>query len=170
MRLDREGVDVHVGVGAESARDHRTLGMRPGLLGRELSAADELGDERVVLGQLLEPAVPDQICARIADVAEGDGPVPDERHGQRRSHPGGRGVLARALVDAPVCLLDQLSDAALPTAGRALVLAHGAGGEARRELARLRAAHAVGDREEWRLDDVVVLVSPALLPRVRAVA
>src|SRR5439155_2541113 len=40
----------------------------------------------------------------------------------------------------------------------------------RRELAGLGAAHAVGDREERRRDDVLVLVSPALLAGVRAVA
>ena len=48
---------------AEGPGDHRALGMRPGLLGGELAATNELGDERVVLGQLLELAVPDQVCA-----------------------------------------------------------------------------------------------------------
>src|SRR5204862_2634817 len=61
-------------------------------------------------------------------------------------------------------------DAPLAAAGGAFVLPHGSGGEARRELAGLRAAHAVGDREERRRDDVLVLVSPALLAGVRAVA
>ena len=36
-RLDRERVDVDVGVGAERARDHRALRVRLGLLGRELA-------------------------------------------------------------------------------------------------------------------------------------
>ena len=70
--LDLEGVDVDVGVGAERARDHRALRVRLGLLRRELAAADELGDERVVLGQLLELAVADEVRARVADVADPD--------------------------------------------------------------------------------------------------
>src|SRR5207248_8331110 len=167
---DREGVGVDVRVGAERAGDHRALGMGLGVLGGELAAADELGDERVVLGHLLELAVANQVGPRVADVAEGDRVALDERDGHRRPHPGCRRVLARALIDAPVRLLDQLRDAALAAAGGAFVLAHGAGGEARRELAGLRAAHAVGDREERRRDDVFVLVSPALLAGVRAVA
>ena len=51
---DRERVDVDVGVGAERARDHRALRVHLGLLRRELAAAHELGDERVVVGELLE--------------------------------------------------------------------------------------------------------------------
>ena len=56
----REGVDVDVGIGAERARDHRALRVRLGLLGRELAAADELADERVVVRQLLELALADR--------------------------------------------------------------------------------------------------------------
>src|SRR5258707_989461 len=39
-------------------------------------------------------------------------------------------------------------------------------GEGRRNLAGARAAHAVGDREQWRLEDVRVLVVMALAARV----
>src|SRR5439155_19390622 len=103
-------------------------------------------------------------------MAEGNVPVRGERHRHGRPHSRGGGVLARALVDAPVRLLDQLGNATLAAARRALVLADGAGGKARRELARLRASHPVGDREERRLDDVVVFVPAPLLARVGAVA
>src|SRR6266566_456399 len=103
-------------------------------------------------------------------MAENNVPVPDERHRHRRPHPRRCGVLARALVDAPVRLLDQLGDAALAAAGRALVLADGAGSEARGKFPGLRAAHAVGDGEERRLDDVGILVPTALLARVSGVA
>ena len=41
-----------------------------GLLGGELSPAHELGDQRVVVGQLLELAVAQHVCARVADVPE----------------------------------------------------------------------------------------------------
>ena len=70
LRLDGERVDVDVGVGAERTRDHRALGVGLGLLGRELAAADELGDQRVVLGQLLELAVADQVGAAVPHVGE----------------------------------------------------------------------------------------------------
>ena len=79
LGLDRERVDVDVGLGAERARDHRALRVRLRLLGRELAAAHELGDERVVVGQLLELAVADAVGARVADVAERDVPVARRR-------------------------------------------------------------------------------------------
>src|SRR5262249_9643233 len=117
-----------------------------------------------------EPAVTDQVGARVADVAEDDAPVADQRDGHRRPHPRGGCVLARTLVHPAVRLLDDLRDAALAAALCAFVLADRAGGEARRKLARLGAAHAVGDREERGLDDVVVLVPAPLLAGVGPVA
>ncbi len=53
-RLDREHVDVDVRVGAERTRDHGALRVHLGLFGRQLAAPHELGDERVVVGELLE--------------------------------------------------------------------------------------------------------------------
>ena len=90
--------------------------MALGLLGRELAAADELGDQRVVLGQLLELAVADQVGARVADVADRDVAVLDERDRHRRAHPRGGGVLRLPLVDAAVGLLDQVVDPLLAAA------------------------------------------------------
>ena len=79
--------------------------------GRQLAAPHELGDERVVVGQLLEPVVAQQVRARVADVAE-------RRRGRRARRarrsssspcPHVDGVGRRALVHAPVRLLDQLA-------------------------------------------------------------
>ena len=153
-RLDGEGVDVDLGLGAERAGDHRALRVHLGLLGRELAAAHELGDERVVLGQLLELAVAQQVGARVADVAD------------RRRFPSAwnsatvivvpipeaDASLSRPLVDAQVRRLDQRDDAALGPLGRGRgrVSRSALGGERRGDLARLRAAHPVGDREERR--------------------
>ena len=50
-----------------------------GLLRGELAAADELGDERVVVGELLERPVANQVRPRVADVADRDAVVLDER-------------------------------------------------------------------------------------------
>ena len=69
--VDRERVDVDVRIGAERARDHRPLWMHLRGLRRQLAAPDQLGDERMVVGQLLEPVVAQQVGARVADVAEG---------------------------------------------------------------------------------------------------
>ena len=85
-----------------------------------------------------------------------------ERDRHRRAHPGGGRVLARALEDAPVRLLDQRGDPLLPAARVRVGLIEHRGGEARRHLARLGAAHPVRDREERRLADVgVLVVAPA---------
>ena len=152
--VDGERVDVDVGVGAERARDHRALRVHLRLLRRQLAAPHELGDERVVVGQLLELVVAQHVGARVADVAEGDACRPARRARPSSSCPCPTvaGVVRRALVDAAVRLLDQLDDAvARRRRSRPLSLER-AGGERRGDLARLRAAHAVGDREERRRD------------------
>src|SRR5919204_1075901 len=100
----------------------------------------------MVLGQLLELAVADQVGAGVADVPEHDRVVLDQRDRHRRAHTGDGRILARALVDASVRLLDQVDDAALAAAGGDPTT-YGAGGEARRELSGLSAAHSVGNRE-----------------------
>ncbi len=71
LRVDRERVDVDVGVGAERARDHGALRMRLRLFRRELAAAHQLGDERVVLRQLLHAPSRIEVRARVADMSEG---------------------------------------------------------------------------------------------------
>ena len=139
--------------------------MRLGLLGRELAAADELGDERVVVGQLLELAAADAVGARVADVADRDrrrrrrrarrsSSCPSPTRRRPRSSAGRRGGSppGSARRRAP---RRRSSPAPSFERGR---------GEPRRDLAGLRAAHAVGDREQRRLADVRVLVAPALAP------
>ena len=69
-RLDLEGVDVDLRVGAEHPCDHGALRVDIRFLRREPPAADELGDERVVVGQLLERAVADAVGAGVADMAD----------------------------------------------------------------------------------------------------
>src|SRR5262249_31250438 len=102
-------------------------------------------------------------------VAEDDGAVFDESDGHRRPHARGGRVLAGTLVDAAICLLDKVGHAPLAAARDAFVVPDRAGREAGGELAGLRAAHAVGDREERRLDDVLVLVPAPPLAGIRAV-
>ena len=136
--------------------------MHLGVARRQLAAPHELGDERVVVGQLLERVAAQHVGARVADVAEGDVAVRlDERDRHRRPHAARRRVVRRALVHAAVRLLDELDDAILAAALR-LRLVQRAGGERRGDLAGPRAAHAVGDREQRRPHDERVLVLPAL--------
>ena len=86
----------------------------------------------------------------------------------RRAHAGGRVLVGRALVDAAVGLLDQRDDALLAVRRAVARVARAAlRGESRGELARLRAAHAVRDREQRGLADVRVLVPPPLAARCR---
>ena len=88
--------------------------------GESLPLRDELGDERVVVGQLLDLLVADQIGARVADVAERDDAVLDERDGDRRAHAGGVRILCGAVEDLPVRLLDERDDPLLAAAVDAL--------------------------------------------------
>ncbi len=137
--------------------------MHLGLGLRELAAPDELGDERVVVGELLEPAVAEDVGARVADVADRDRPVlAEERDRHRRSHARGAGVVECALVDAPVRLLDELDHLGLAAGLVVAPLAQRSRGERGGDLAGLRAAHPVGDREERRVADERILVAAAL--------
>jgi len=92
---------------------------------------------------------------------EGDLPVLDERDGHRRPHAGRARVAVRAVVHAPIGLLDQSDDPLLSPLVRTALLQR-SGREPLGNLAVLRAAHSVGDREERGLDDVGVLVATAL--------
>src|SRR5256885_10822817 len=85
----------------------------------------------------------------------------EERDRHRRAHSGGALVVDSTLVNATVRLLDQLGDAllAVPVIALATLLQRRRG-ERRGDLARLRAAHPVGDREQRRGADVRVLVAP----------
>ena len=165
LRLDGECVDVDVGIGAERACDHRALRMQFRLRRRELAAADELGDERVVVGQLLEAPAAHHVGARIADVPEGDATV-----AARRARPSSwfpcrrrrRRCSARSCTRRFASWISWTTRRSPPPAEAGLL--HRAGRQARCELARLRAAHAVGDAEERRSDDERVLVAAPLAP------
>ncbi len=164
---DRERVDVHLGVGSERARDHGPLWMRVRLLRREPSAPDEIGDEGVILGQLLEAPGAQAVRARVAHVADGEHVVSGERRGDRRPHPRDLRVARGALVDPPVRLLDDGDEPFLGLEPVGVVeLSEGGRRQARRDLARLGAAHPVGDREERRVDDEGVLVPPPFPARI----
>ena len=111
-RLRRHGHHVHrhLGVRPQGARDDGPVRMAARLVGREPARADELGDERVVIGELLERAVAEEVRAGVAHVADPDVVVLDERHRHRRAHPRDRLVAGGALVHAAVRILDEPHD------------------------------------------------------------
>ena len=74
------------------------------------------------------------------------------------------------VVQPPLfAIADGMGGAQAGELASSLAAANCAGCEVRGELAGLGAAHAVGDREQRRLDDVFVFVSAPLLTSVGAV-
>jgi hypothetical protein len=70
-------------------------------------------------------------------------------------------------VDLAVGRFDRLAQEGLRRPGRQVAV-EGVGGRFRGDLARLGAAHPVGDNEDRRAHEVGVLVGAALAARVRA--
>ena len=106
-------VDVDVRLGAEGARDDRALWVLLGLLLSEAALTAELLDQRVVLGEALELAVPQHVGAAVADVPERHLVVAEHRGGERRSHARAGRVLLGEPVDLAVRRLGDLLELAL---------------------------------------------------------
>ena len=163
-----EGLDVDLDarLGPERTRDDRALRVRLGLLLGQLAACDQLLDERVVAREPDQVAVAEQVGPGVADMGDHDGV---RRHVGRRgrgAHPGPLRVRARGVVDPAVRGLDDLDQRlgrVAPVRQPALELAHG---QLRGDLAGLGPAHPVGDDEQGRADEVVVLVALALAAEV----
>jgi len=168
-RRDRAEVGLDLGVGTERPGDDRALRVLLGLLVGELSLAAQLLDQRMVLGQPLQLPVAQQIGAAVTDmsdrhlVALGS----DDHRGERRSHAGVALVAGGVLVNLAVGRLEYLPQGVLGTGGELAV--ERLGGDPRGHLARLCAAHPVGDHEHRRSHVVGVLVGPALAAGVGAV-
>jgi hypothetical protein len=137
-----------------------------GGLRRDLPAALELGDQRVVARQLLELSVAQPVGAAVADVPEADLVPGDLGRGDRRAHAAVGVVRNGEVVDAPVGLAQDARQLRLGRlAGVALPLER-VGRHRRGDLPSARTAHPVGDREEGRVEHKGVLVDAALAPHV----
>ena len=101
------------GSGPERARDDRSLRVLLRLLLGQAALAQQLLDERVVLGHALEPAVAQQVGAAVADVGEGDLARSDVGRRQRRAHAGSARVALGERVDLRVGLLHRAFELAL---------------------------------------------------------
>ena len=168
-RAELLDVHLHIRLGPERPRDDGALGMRFGLLLGELAEPDEVADERVVVGQPLELAVADAIAAGVADVGHGHRLLADIGGGDGRAHPGALGLGARALVDALVGELDQGLQAVAHRPAVRQPAVEGLDRHLGGDLARLGAAHAVGDDEQGCAHEVVVLVALPLQAEVGTV-
>ncbi len=174
VRLDAERVDRHVVVDAEDPGHDVALRVDGGLLGAEAALADEVGDQAVVDGELVELAAGVAVDPGVADVGDGQqlvAVVIDDGEGHDRgAHAGQLGVAGPGLVDGPVGLLDRVDE---PVDG---VLVEGPGdgvaGDLGGDLAAPVAAHAVGDGPQAHVvaGDELVLVAGADAPDVGGAA
>ena len=159
-------IDVDVRLGAERAGDHGPLRVQLGLLFGQLAALDELADERMIAREAGQLAVAQHVGARVADVGDRDLALADVGRGDGGAHAARLRVGHGTVVDGAVRALDDVAQA---VGGRTF----GQPGRERldghlgRDLAGLRAAHAVGDDEQRRAHEEVVLVALALAAEVR---
>ena len=63
LYVDLEEIGAGAGIGAQSSRDHRALGMHPRLGFGDLTGLDEIGNQGMVAGQLLQLPVMQQVRA-----------------------------------------------------------------------------------------------------------
>lgn len=109
---------------------------------------------------------PQHVGAAVADVAERQLVVAEQRRGQGRPHPGPGRVVLGQLVDLLIRGLGDLLELCLAGLVIERALLEGPGGDPRGDLTGLGAAHPVGDREHGRTGEVGVLVGVALATRV----
>ncbi len=182
------GVDLDGFIDADGARDRvlvRGVGRLGQRLARDLAVADELVDERVILGELLRAALADHVDAAVAHVRDEAALAQQQERRDRGTHAALVGFLLAAIVDghagglhgvfehpehvvrghARLVTRVGLEDVA-PAVDRGADLGDR---DLRRDLARGVSAHAIGHHEERQLlvDQVVVLVVRALAPDVR---
>jgi hypothetical protein len=159
-------VDLDHFLGPERAGDDRALRVILCLLVGEPALAAKLLDQRVVRGQQAQLAVAVEIGAAVADVGEADLLALEQGRGQGRTHARDAGVLLGHVVNAGVRLLQRPAQERLRRLALALAGLKRLDRYLRGDLARLGAAHAVGDRKQGRLRVVGVLVSRPLAPGV----
>ena len=142
--------------------------MLDGFLRRQATLAQQLVDERVVVGQPQQIAVAQAVRATVADVCDRDVLLADVDGGERGPHPGMLGVGVGELVDPRVGRARQRGERLLGLDGFGEAGLEGLHGDPGRDLAGLRSAHAVGDDEQRRSREQRVLVGATLSSGVGA--
>ena len=141
-----------------------------GLLFGQASLAEQLLDQRVVLGDALEFALAQAVGAAVADVREEHIAGADKGRRQRGAHARAPRVALREGVDLGVGLAHRERQ---PLARPVAVLARKLAGELphgqlRGDLAGLGTPHSVGHDEDRRTLEMRVLVGRTLVPGVGA--
>ena len=191
---ERPGVDAHAGVDPEGAGDDVAAGVGAGLVVGDVAGGDELLDVAVVDRDAAQPAVAQEVGARVADVDErqllagrrrrrrlarraasvvrvgasasasagaGSGRRPvgdDDQRRDRRAHALLVGVAVGGPEDVAVGLGDRRDHGVEVGARRAEPGPQEVDGDGAGHLAGAVAAHAVGDGEDLRPGEEVVLV------------
>src|SRR5215469_16849482 len=108
---DRHFLDLHVHLGLDPERPCDVVLVRCalGLLGRIEAAVDQLLEQRVVHGHLLELVAALAVEARVADVSDGDLVVEEQRRHHRRAHALALCLRVRGLVDDLVRAVDGIA-------------------------------------------------------------
>ena len=154
-----------VGLGDRPAvqrpQQQRALRVGGDVIGADPALVDQRLHQRVVVGDLVELAVPEQVTARIADVAHRRVPVGPEQRGERGAHALDRGVGDDHLLQPGVGRGDRRGQFRQHVAaGRfGVEFRHRGDGQGAGHLARGVAAHPVRDCEQARPRVRRVLVS-----------
>ncbi len=162
VRAEGARVDLDGLLGSERAGDDRALRVLFGFGGREAALADQLVDERVVVGQAQQLPIAQAVRAAVPDVGDRDLLLADVDGGERGAHAGLLGVALGELVDAGVGGARVQGQSVLGGHGVGEAVVEGLHGDPRGDLAGLRPAHAVGDDEQRRALQQRVLVGAPL--------
>ena len=158
-RAEVEFIDVglHVRVGADGTRDHRTVGVESRLGLGDLARFDKVGHQAMIARELLDAPVVQKIGTRVAHLGD---------HHALARHLGGRhggahafaaNALTRGFDDVEVGRFHGADHALRVLDGIGQVL-HRADGHLGSNLARLMAAHAVAHDEQGRSNKKAILV------------
>src|SRR6202041_3489781 len=156
-RIDLDGL-----LRTQRARDDRALRVLLGFLGRQPALADQLVDERVVVGEAQQLAVAQAVGAAVADVRDRHLLLTYVDRRQRRAHAGVLGAALGELVDVRIRRQRIRRETLLGARGVFEAAVEGLDRDPRGDLAGLRAAHAVRDDEQRRARQQRVLVRAAL--------
>ena len=149
-------VHGQVGLGHRPAvqrpQQERALGVGGDVVGADPALVDQRLHQGVVVGDLVELALPEQVTARVADMAHRGVPVRPEQRGQRGAHALDRRVGDDHLLQPGVGRGDRRGQLGQHVAAGRLGVEfrHRGDGQRAGHLARGMSAHPVRDREQAR--------------------
>jgi hypothetical protein len=160
-RLAHRQVELDAAAAVQRAGDQRPLRVAARLVLADPPLLDQLGDQRVVGGDLAELAVAQQVAARVADVDQPQ-PLAGEQHrGERRAHAVQAGVAGDHVAQVLVRRGRRLPQGVEQVGAGVVVVQRCQGGDrdGAGDLPGRVAAHAVGDGQHARAGVDAVLVA-----------